>query len=260
VKDYYSILGVHRNASEADIKRAYRRLAVTYHPDKNKDPLAQEIFVEITEAYDVIGDPVKRQGYNQILDSPFRDVQVAEAPRHKDPAYRRKRSAASPSKKPFSDSYYLMREYLKYFKWAGRIGILVSALFFIDYLLPYRTVTENIREIYEVRGRRNSTSHNVLVTGSGKKIKLYNGQAGPFFNQPAIVGEYTLIYSTPMLLSTSTETYRVRLAYMYGGLILFPLGLFITSLLGILYKDRVEFCFNVNLVSGLFLIIFLILI
>jgi hypothetical protein len=153
-----------------------------------------------------------------------------------------------------------MQQYLKYFKWAGRIGIVVSALFFIDYLLPYRTVKENIREIYEVRGKRNNTSYNVLVTGSGKKIKLYNGQAGPFFNQPAIVGEYTLIYSTPMWLSTSSETYRIKLAYMYGGLILFPLALFITSLLGILYKERIEFSFNANLVSGLFLILFLILI
>ncbi len=261
MKDYYSILGVQRHASEAEIKRAYRKLAVMYHPDKNRDPNAQELFVEITEAYDVIGDPVKRHGYNQLLDSPYQDVQVAEKPqpRHRDPAYRRE-DRPVPPRRPFSDTYYLMQEYLKYFKWAGRIGIIVSALFFIDFLLPYTTLTEKIREIYEVRGRRNSTSHNVLVTESGKKIKLYNGQAGPFFSEPTVVGEYTFIYATPMWLSNGTETYRIRLAYIYGGLMIFPLGLLITSLLGVVYKERIEFCFNLNVVSSVLLIIFLILI
>jgi curved DNA-binding protein len=66
-KDYYRILGVDRNADEKTIKRAYRRLAVQYHPDKNPgNNQAEERFKEINEAYEVLGDATKRGKYDQL--------------------------------------------------------------------------------------------------------------------------------------------------------------------------------------------------
>lgn len=65
-KDYYEVLGVPRNASEAAIKKAYRTLARENHPDVNKAPEAQERFQEISEAYEVLGDAEKRQRYDQL--------------------------------------------------------------------------------------------------------------------------------------------------------------------------------------------------
>jgi molecular chaperone DnaJ len=61
VKDYYGILGVRRDASPEEIKRAYRRLAREYHPDVNADPAAQERFKDINAAYEVLSDPKKRE-------------------------------------------------------------------------------------------------------------------------------------------------------------------------------------------------------
>ena len=63
-RDYYGILGVARNASADDIKRAYRKLAREYHPDVNPDPEAQEKFKEINAAYEVLSDPAKREIVN----------------------------------------------------------------------------------------------------------------------------------------------------------------------------------------------------
>lgn len=64
--DYYSVLGVQRDADAAEIKKAYRRLAVQYHPDRNPDnPEAEEKFKQLAEAYDVLSDPSKRQTYDQ---------------------------------------------------------------------------------------------------------------------------------------------------------------------------------------------------
>ena len=65
-RDYYEILGVQRNASEDDIKKAFRRLARQYHPDVNKEKGAEERFKEINEAYEVLGDAQKRQAYDRF--------------------------------------------------------------------------------------------------------------------------------------------------------------------------------------------------
>jgi len=66
-KDYYKVLGVERDAAAKDIKRAYRKLAVKYHPDKNPgDQKAEDQFKEINEAYEVLGDPTKRARYDQL--------------------------------------------------------------------------------------------------------------------------------------------------------------------------------------------------
>ncbi len=66
-KDYYKALGLQPSASASDIKKAYRRLAMKYHPDRNpgKEKEATEKFKEISEAYGVLGDPEKRQQYDQ---------------------------------------------------------------------------------------------------------------------------------------------------------------------------------------------------
>jgi molecular chaperone DnaJ len=71
-RDYYEVLGVGRNASEEEVKRAYRKLAVKFHPDKNPDdPHAEEKFKELGEAYDVLMDADKRAAYDRFGHAAF---------------------------------------------------------------------------------------------------------------------------------------------------------------------------------------------
>lgn len=73
--DYYEILGVERNASEDDIKKAYRKLAMKYHPDKNPgDKSAEEKFREATEAYEILKDPQRRSQYDQFGHAAFENA------------------------------------------------------------------------------------------------------------------------------------------------------------------------------------------
>jgi len=84
-KDYYEILGVSRDASQEEIKKAYRRLAKKYHPDLNKDGGSAEKFKQIAEAYEVLSDPEKRAQYDRFghvgpeqgFDFDFRDFRRA---------------------------------------------------------------------------------------------------------------------------------------------------------------------------------------
>ncbi|AWX42843.1 chaperone protein DnaJ [Metamycoplasma cloacale] len=70
-RDYYEVLGIAKNATEKEIKSAYRKLAMQYHPDRNKAADAEEKFKEATEAYDVLIDPEKRSKYDKYGHNAF---------------------------------------------------------------------------------------------------------------------------------------------------------------------------------------------
>ena len=90
--DFYAVLGVARTASDDDIKKAYRKLAMTYHPDRNNGSKeAEERFKEITEAYDVLRDPQKRAAYDRTARPGF----AAAAARASITSISPKRSASS---------------------------------------------------------------------------------------------------------------------------------------------------------------------
>ena len=81
-RDYYEVIGVSKSASADEIKSQYRKLALKFHPDRNKSADAQEHFKEISEAYAVLSDPSKRQLYDCLLyTSPSpRDLSTSRMP------------------------------------------------------------------------------------------------------------------------------------------------------------------------------------
>lgn len=70
-RDYYEVLGVQKGASADEVKKAYRKLALEYHPDRNKTKEAEDKFKEINQAYEVLSDPQKKQTYDQFGSSAF---------------------------------------------------------------------------------------------------------------------------------------------------------------------------------------------
>ena len=66
MKDYYGLLGLEQKATKSDIKKNYRLLATKFHPDKNSDPKAAQIFIAITEAYDTLSNRKSRARYDLL--------------------------------------------------------------------------------------------------------------------------------------------------------------------------------------------------
>ena len=72
-KDYYKILGISKNATTDEIKKAYRKLALQYHPDRGGDKESEAKFKETSEAYQILSDPQKRKSYDQFGDAAFKN-------------------------------------------------------------------------------------------------------------------------------------------------------------------------------------------
>lgn len=259
MKDYYAILGIPASASDSDIKSAFRKLAVRYHPDKNPTPEARALFYDLNEAYDVLGDPKKRAVYDNRRANPFREI-LSEPPPHRDPAYHRQRRhhrPPGPAEPPAS--YLLMRDSLKYVLWISRAGLLICMLFFIDYFLPYQQETEIISNVAAYTTYRGGFSHLRVSTASGRQIKLYDYAAAQLQPGDPIRLSATYIFDTVMWVTALSGTYREWIAYLYSTLIFIPVLLCINSSLALIFRKNVEFCFSLNITAGVLLIITLIL-
>uniref|UniRef100_A0A3Q1FVJ8 DnaJ heat shock protein family (Hsp40) member B1a n=1 Tax=Acanthochromis polyacanthus TaxID=80966 RepID=A0A3Q1FVJ8_9TELE len=86
-KDYYKVLGIAKGASEDEIKKAYRKQALRYHPDKNKSPGAEDKFKEIAEAYDVLSDAKKKDIYDRFGEEGLKGSADGGGGGHSGPSY-----------------------------------------------------------------------------------------------------------------------------------------------------------------------------
>ena len=118
--DYYQTLGINKSASAEEIKSAYRKQALEWHPDRNKDPKAATKFKEVTEAYEVLSDPQKKQMYDQYGSAAFNHGQ------HQGPFQYTYRSYGGGGQNPFeginvdfggfSDPFELFEQF--FWRWA----------------------------------------------------------------------------------------------------------------------------------------------
>lgn len=235
--DYYSLLRVSRHATGAEIKQAYRRMAVLLHPDKNPHPDASEGFRAISEAWEVLGDPFKKALYDQMLNGETESV-----PAHRDPAYRGKRTAYHVPQ-PDPNKIFIQKFY-GYSWWVVRIAVICSVILLIDFILPADRMEDEI-----IRDQR-TLHHHIMYTRSGRQFNVSFPQNKFFHREPEIT-----VYVSPMLgilknIETRSGNFQLRnLPSLYRNFSFMPLVMAGLALIAILFfRTKGESQFNAAIV------------
>jgi len=259
-KDYYNILGVNKNASEKDIKKAYRNLAKELHPDVNKSEGAEAAFGEINEAYMVLINPKKRKSYDEGLDvkaPKLTKEQILEL-------IKRQQEAMSKDFKFHSSNIYPPTDYKANQKGATIINI-ITLIFALSFVLDYFTYGPS--EQYEVQSivQKELLSRNledvgnfVLFTENGlyeldtahinkvrQTIKTVEVKKSLFYQNPSIRLSENLDYVKNYGFASITY--------------IFVLIVFLTSGISLLPQLSAERKFNAAIISSFFSIIAIVL-
>jgi len=248
MKDYYEIMKLDRKASEADIKKAFRKLANQYHPDKNPSLEAEALFKEINEAYEVLGDPKSRLDYDQRLASPaFFNYQYIRPQRS---TYR------GPSEKTL-----LQNSLLRYSRMLFYFGCLWCSVLIVDYTMPED----------HLQGKVTTDMSKKTIFSPHQAGKLLTTDVGPSFDVTATEMKHfplqsnVHIFRSPLLsavirVENHNGTFIVNnLGSIYRNFSFAPILLFLGCLLGILIKNGVEFHVNLGIVVFLIMILNIVL-
>lgn len=246
MKDYYRILEVTTDATPTEIKKSYRRLARTYHPDRNSSTHAEALFKEINAAYEVLGDPVKRWEYDNRL-------AVPPPATHRDPAVRRRPAAYRPGASGPSETYLAMAASLPYLRFVFYVGVVFCFVLAVDFLLPATRRNDRV-ESNAFETRRGSVSKTALITKSGKQIEVAVDEISFFPIGSQVEITTSRLFSILIGLRNLDSGHRTgNLATVYRLYSFGPLILLVISILGLVYFKRVEFAFNLAVV-GFFVI------
>lgn len=244
MKDYYGILGVDRTASQVIIRDRYRRLAKQYHPDVNKAPDAEQIFKEVNEAYEVLGDPERRAQYDQptfVFEQP---IQQPSTPPHRDPAYRRPRPRPQRGESQAERLQQLKEEYRPLFFRTCLVGLLLSTLLTLDATLPARNLEEQVTEVSYVAGSRRSPGFYRISTSSERVFTAYSGFGIEWETASNVQLKISRIFNTTLEVKASSENEFVYIARIYSELFFFPAILIAASVFGLLFKRNTEILLN----------------
>jgi len=255
VKNYYFILSLNIHASEAEIKGSYRRLALQFHPDKNPSPEAEAIFKEVNEAYEVLGDPVRKLIYDQMLKGEAEE-RVEPVHLHRDRRYHPRPRSDAPRRPTHREEILaMMASNLRYTLMISRLTLLFSVALIADYSLPpVKTITEVLTENPTNRG-----SSFKLELRDGKTVSV-SREGARNLRKATRIGIYrSAWFSIPLALEDESTHYRadVQLS-IYGNFIFWPILLLLTSLVGTFYWKGVEFRFNVGIVNFILFLLTLI--
>jgi hypothetical protein len=258
MKNYYSILQVAPTATQQEIKKAYRLLVKTHHPDVASADAAGFSMQDINEAYAVLSNPGKRQAYDWKRNQPEEEQTGPQQ------AYG---SGFNARPKRRLSERELIAPYLRYVYPFFRVSLAFCLLLLLDYVLPLRKKNDETKYVIEVYapaqrveagvGSARLLDHTEVHTFSGQVIDLPPDAAAVFASQPQL-----LLYQTPIfrksrfIAPAGNKSFKFRIGgTIYGNLIFIPLLLLLLSGIGLYKGITDEMRFSIAVVSSLMLLI-----
>lgn len=261
MKNYYQILGVQELASEREIKQAHHQLALLLHPDRTPDPAAQARFLDVQEAYEVLGDRHRRLAYD-LLRQRARELAANPALRHgpapQDPPPARVRRRGPGQKELWA------AQLRRYVPWARRANWLIVAFCLtlaLDWALPLRQWADEVvvgREIVFVSVSRSNPRIAYLITTTHTKFKLREALAE---RHPLRTGTALAVWQTPIwrvvrrIQPRGIGAFQPYGGGIYGGLAFWPAALLLVAGVGLLPRSPDELRVNAAVVAVLLLVI-----
>ena len=260
MKDYYEIMKVDRKATDAEIKKAFRKLANEYHPDKNPSIEAESIFKEINEAYEILSDPASRLDYDQRLTNPgFYNYQAARPHQPHQP-----HQDHQPHQRPYrgpTEKILLQNSMLRYSRLLFYFGCLWCSVLVVDYTMPedhlQGKVTTDLSKnpIYSL-----TQSSTLLVTDIGRSFNVNASEIKHFPPQSDVHIYRSSILSAIIRVENHDGTFVVNnLGSIYRNFSFAPIMLLLGCVIGIVIKKGVEFHVNLGIVVFLLMILNIVL-
>lgn len=257
MKDYYRILQVTPNASQEEIKKAYRKLAKVYHPDVAPNGIEGVFIHDINEAYRTLSHPEKRIRYNWMLKNSSDEKVVQEIPTT---TYR---------SRPFNKIQTQIREwvqpYLVYTHTVSRIALVFCLLLGADFMLPLKQLRDKavyLTSVESTNTDKQAKDHTQIKTWSGRKVQVSQEAGIRFEENPHMLLYITPVFSKARYVSSVRHVkHRFQIGRsIYGNYIFLPIILLITATLGSRFKRISPVSdFSFGVVSAVLLLICIVL-
>lgn len=268
-KDYYHILGLSKDATERDIKRSFRSLAMVYHPDSNEDPEAHQKFLDINEAYQTLGDPIKRKQYDGQYDYHL-FIKHSETVRHSYSTTYSPPVYDAPRRPSRFEEFSRYNFFSRFVAW---LGLLFAFSIVADYLFAQYSEIEEVRSMTITQGpggelsgflRTDSLSFILDYThfdnlGKGDFVSL---RKTPFYQVVTHLyvwefpetSERTMVQHVPRSYTPERmiQVYSIFPHYgIYNVFSFFLIALLVSSMVGVTLQDRPEFLFKLGMLTVL---------
>lgn len=268
MKDYYHVLGVSRQASSREIKSAYRKLAVQYHPDKNKSTEAEQKIKEINEAYNVLRDKARKWEYDQKLSGADNRMwtqttaYTSSRPEFRfGQAFTGEPPVASEEKAPEASSVKsrlpeVLVPYLPLLRKLTYTSCVFCLFLVLDYLLPFEKDEEVIvrkHKAYTLQGLSH-TQVDVLLTAKAHYYTVSPESAALFQVGDSAVITHSRLAAIPIQITNRAGATDHFTNTLYANFLFVPCVLLLSVAFSLFHKGSVEHRFTHGLVN-LFLLV-----